>query len=161
MRVINQLRVIYYTIVLWVEDLFSRTKITRGSKALVTREQTRQNHKLARGVKHLTKWMRSLSPTERERLIKEDVNILMQAGRSRELSVTEKLEQARAAAKLVNGPAKETEEAMAETFVKNQAKYKLLARRRQIHKDWKDGKMDSRQARRELDNVRLELKKYE
>lgn len=151
MRILNYLRVIYYSIILYFEkyDLPVRPDIIR--------QQDRKNEKLARGVKHLVRYMRGLTPEQR---LKPD-NILMQAGRSKELTVPEKLEQAKAMAKAQSGPKAETEQAMAETFVKNQGKYKLQAQKRNVYKSLQSGSMDRKSAELELKRINTELKQYD
>lgn len=151
MRILNYFRIIYYSIILYFEkyDLPIRPDIIR--------QQDRKNEKLARGVKHLVRYMRGLTPEQR----KKPDNILMQAGRSKELSVSERLEHAKAMSKSISGPKEETEQAMAETFVKNQGKYKLQAQKRGVYKSLKEGKLDRRAAESELRRINLELKQYD
>lgn len=147
----------YYRLILWWEDFGSDADITRSAPQ--QREQHRRNETLARGVKHLVKWMRGLSPAERRRLIEGDANLLMKAGRAKDLSSLERMLQAQATEKLVRGPREESEEAMAKTFVKNQEKYKLQARRTQIYRDLRDGKIDPKVAKAEVYAINMSLKK--
>lgn len=161
MKLTTRIKLWYYSIILWWESFGSDSKSSRLSMpAGQIKEQNRRNDRLARGVKHLTKWLRELGPEGRAKLIKEDANILMQAGRSKELSTLEKIEQAQAAAKLIAGPREESEESMAKTFVKNQGKYKLQAQRRKVYKDLQAGTITAKEAQSELARINYELRKY-
>ncbi len=149
----------YYRILVWWDDFNS--ELAASGKAMQQREQSRRNEVLARGVKQLVGWMRSLSPEERQKLVNEDANILMRAGRRKELSKIELMQRARIAVKQAEGASKEGEAAMAETFVKNQEKYKLLNARKQLHRDLRDGKIAPAEAKLKLQTVSAQLRKYE
>lgn len=161
MKLLNYLKYAYYSVVLWLESFGSDSKSERLFMPQDEfKQQHRRNDKLARGTKHLVRWLRSIGPDGRAKLIKEDANILMQSGRARELSTLEKMEQARAMAKLMSGPKVETEEQMARTFVKNQGKYKLQAQKRNVYKDLQSGKLTAKEAQVELLRINNELRKY-
>lgn len=159
---VNYLKVLYYSFLLWLESFGSDAKsditIIPPPQAI---EHHRRNEKLRAGVTHLVKWLKKLTPDERAALIKDESNILMLAGRKQAKTTLEKLSEARAAAKLVAGPRKEGEQAMAETFVKNQEKYKLLAKRRILYKELRDGTRPAMDINKELKIIRDELRKYE
>lgn len=159
---VNYLKVIYYTFLLWLESFGSDAKsditIIPTPQAI---EHHRRNEKLRAGVTHLVKWLKKLTPDERAALIKDESNILMMAGRKQAKTTLEKLSEARAAAKLVAGPRKEGEQAMAETFVKNQEKYKLLAKRKILYRELRDGTRPAMDINKELKVIRDELRKYE
>lgn len=158
-KLIFKLKVMYYSVVLWLEDFGTDAK---SSNILPFRQPVREtrNDKLARGVRHLVRWMRGLTPEQREELIRKEENILQKAGTSRKKTTIEKMEEATAAAKLVAGPKEESEAAMAETFVKNQRKYQLQARLRALHKEALRGGRPAVDIRRDIEQVKRELKQY-
>jgi hypothetical protein len=158
-KLIFKLKVMYYNVVLWLEDFGTDAK---SSNVLPFRQPVREsrNDKLARGVRHLVRWMRGLTPEEREELIRSESNILMRAGSSRKKGMLEKMEEAKAASKLLSGPRKESEEAMADTFVKNQRKYQLQARLRALHKEALRGDRPAGEIRKDIEAVKRELKEY-
>jgi hypothetical protein len=156
-KLIFKLKVMYYTVVLWLEDFGTDAK---SSNILPFRQPVREtrNDKLARGVRHLVRWMRGLTPEEREELIRSESNILMKAGTSRKKGTLEKMEEAKAASKLVAGPREESESSMADTFVKNQRKYQLQARLRALHKEALRGGRPALDIRRDIEQIKRELK---
>ena len=156
-KLIFKLKVMYYTVVLWLEDFGTDAK---SSNILPFRQPVREtrNDKLSRGVRHLVRWMRGLTPEEREELIRSESNILMKAGTSRKKGTLEKMEEAKVASKLLAGPTEESEAAMADTFVKNQRKYQLQARLRALHKEALRGARPAADIRRDIEQVKRELK---
>lgn len=158
-RIIAYIKYYWYYFLLWLEDFGSDSKVSKlplGGHAQPTR--TTRNDKLARGVRHLMKWMRGLTAEERQQLIDNDENILQRAGMSRRKTLIEKMEEARTASKLIAGPRKEGEEAMAETFVKNQRKYQLQAQLRALYREAAKGSRPVEEIKKEIDKVKLELK---
>jgi hypothetical protein len=158
-KLIFKLKVMYYNVVLWLEGFGTDAK---PSNILPFRQPVREtrNDKLSRGVRHLVRWMRGLSKEEREELIKTEANILMKAGNSRKKGTLEKMEEAKAASKLLAGPREEGEEAMAQTFVKNQRKYQLQAKLRVLHKEALRGARPANEIRRDIEAIKRELKQY-
>jgi hypothetical protein len=162
MRILNHIKVLYYSFLLGFESFGSDAK---SNVLLIPTDSTiefhRKNEKLRRGVKHLVKWMRSLSSDERAALIKDDSNVLMMAGRKVPKTLTEKLEAAKAAAKYNKGPRKEGEEAMADMFVKNQEKYKLQHRRKVLYRQLREGISSPDAINKELKAIRHRLSELE
>lgn len=157
-RIIAYLQYLWYSFLLWLDDIGSGSKTSKlplGGGPQVTR--TTRNDKLARGVQHLVRWMRGLTAEERQRLIDNDENILMRAGSSRRKGLLERMEQYKAASKLAAGPKQEGEQAMADTFVKNQRKYQLQAKLRKLHKEAREGGRPVADIKREIDEVKREL----
>jgi hypothetical protein len=160
-RILAYLQYYWFSFLLWVDDFGSDAKSSKlplGGSPQPTR--TTRNDKLARGVRHLLGWMRRLTAEERQQLIDNEENILQRAGMSRRKTLIEKMEEAKSAAKLVAGPREEGEQAMAETFVKNQRKYHLQARLRALHKEAAKGVRPIDEVVKELEEVKRELKGY-
>ena len=160
-RILAYIQYYWFSFLLWVDDFGSDAKSSKlplGGAPQPTR--TTRNDKLARGVRHLVRWMRGLTAEERQQLIDNQENILQRAGMSRKKSLIEKMEEAKAAAKLVAGPRKEGEQAMADTFVKNQRKYQLQARLRALHKEAVKGSRPIDRILNELEEVKRELKRF-
>lgn len=163
MRILNHIRVIYYSLVLWLESFGSESKsgINQLPSGQVTREDSRKNVKLQRGVRKLVQRLRSMSMSERQNLIDNEINLLGQ-DKTRKLTTKEKMDVARAASRLNKSPKSEGEVAMSETFVKNQTKYKLQNRRKELHKELRTANVDrQKQITTELKSIKSELYKYE
>jgi len=158
-KLIFKLKVMYYNVVLWLEDFGTDAK---SSNILPFRQPVREtrNDKLARGVRNLVKWMQGLSEEERVALIKSEANILPLVPKNYKKTTLEKMEETKAASKLLAGPREEGEEAMAQTFVKNQRKYQLQARLRALHKEALRGERPAGEIRRDIEQIKLELKKH-
>lgn len=154
----------YYTLVLWFEAFGSESKsgINQLSSGDIVREDSLRNVKLQRGVRKLTTWLRSTSRVERQYLIKGEVNLLDVYDKNRKLTIKEKMDVARAASRLNKSPKSEGEVPMSETFVKNQGKYKLQNKRKELHKELRTANAErQKQITIELKGIKSELSKYE
>lgn len=157
----NKLKQWYSAALLWWESFGSDGKPDAFTAPAPVDLRVKKNDKLTRGVRHLVSYLRKLGPEGREQLVREDANVLMRAGRSSAKTTVEKFEEAKAASRLVSGPRAESVDSMANTFVKNQHKYRLQARIRGLHKEMRNLTRPAEEVRKDLEEARRELRKYE
>lgn len=166
MFILARLKIIYLSILLWIESHGSNSKSNSLIQLPIDNreaEYSKQNVKLRRGVQKITKWMREIGPDGRAKLIKNETNLLSAYPKNYTKNTLERLEEAKAIVKLNKGPVSESEDSMVDTFIKNQPKYKLLARRKELYKELKVSVNATRNAEiaTALKQIKADLRQYE